>query len=177
MLHSIWKSAASCSIASSLIESSSPRSSATSWSPVVSPIRPSRQFQRHRRSKTFTIDMQSGQLSHGMKSKRSSRRTDISYSSTNVSSRQEAIRRMPGQTKEPMSPLKIVQVNSLVKPFALLSANAMDCWILRSLIFRLLKKSSSRFSEIWEHRLKGMIPFISSWTTAKSILSMTKWKS
>ena len=72
------------------------------------------------------IDMPKGPLSYGMKFKRSSRRTDISYSSMNAFSRQEAIRRMPGPTKEPMSPLKIVQVNSHARPFVLLSANAMD---------------------------------------------------
>ena len=72
------------------------------------------------------IDMLSGPSSCGTKSKISRRRMDISYSSMNAYSRQEAIRRMPGQIKEPMSPLKIVQASSHVKPFVLLSANAMD---------------------------------------------------
>jgi hypothetical protein len=126
MLHSIWKSAASCSIGSSLIGSSSPRSSAKLWSPVVSQTRPSRPFQHHRWSKTCTIDMLKGRSSCGTKSKRSSRRTVISYSLMSASSRPEATRRKVGQIRGPMSPSKIVQVNSLVRPSALLSANATD---------------------------------------------------
>ena len=121
--------------------------------------------------------MLSGRLNYGMKCKISSRRMDISYSSMNAYSRQEAIRRMPGQIKELMSPLKIVQVNSRVRPFVLLSANAMDFWISRSLISHLHKKNLSHFSEIWEHRLKGMTPSIFLWTTVRFILSMTKWRS
>ena len=70
--------------------------------------------------------MLKGQLNFGMKSNKFRIRTDISYSSMNAFLRLEAIRRMPGPTKEPMSPLKIVQVNSHARPFVLLSANAMD---------------------------------------------------
>ena len=175
MLHSIWKSAVSCSIASFLIGLSSPRSSATSWSPVVSPTRPSRPFQRLRRNKIYSIDMLSGRSSCGTKSKIYRISKVISYSLMSVYSRLEATRKVLGQINELMWCLKIVQASSLVKPFAQQFANAMDSWILKSQISHSPKKNLSHFSEIWELRYKGMTPFISLWTTAKSILSMTKW--
>ena len=70
--------------------------------------------------------MLSGRSSCGTKSKIYRISKVISYSLMSVYSRPEATRKVLGQIKEPMLPSKIVQASSLVKPFALLSVNAMD---------------------------------------------------